>query len=294
MAIFTGSAVAMVTPFKSDGSINYDMFEKLIDFQLENGTDALVICGTTGEASTLTDEEQIEAIRFAVSYTNKRVPVIAGTGSNDTNHGVHLSKKAQEAGADALLVVTPYYNKTTQAGLVQHYNIIAGSVDLPIILYNIAGRTGLNITPKTMLQLSKIPNVAGVKEASGNITQVAEIAYFCGNDFEIYSGNDDQVVALMALGAKGVISAAANVIPKQMHDMVKKFLEGDIWQSRKIQLELLPLINALFMEVNPIPVKHALNSMGFDVGGFRMPLVDMQEDNLEILKKVLKEFGLIG
>ncbi len=294
MSVFTGSAVAIVTPFQQDGTVHYDMFEKLIEFQLKNHSDGIVVCGTTGEASTLTDEEQIKTIQFAVDVVAKRVPVIAGTGSNDTAHGVHLSKMAEKTGVNALLSVTPYYNKTTQKGLIQHYSQIASSVSIPIILYNIAGRTGLNITPTTMYELSKIPNIVGVKEASGNITQVAEIAQLCGSDFELYAGNDDQVVPTLSLGGVGVISAAANVVPQQMHDIVEKFLSGDTKGSLSTQLALMPLIQALFIEVNPIPVKEGLRLMGFDVGGYRMPLVPMEPANHAILKAEMEKFGLIG
>ena len=293
MSLFTGSGVALVTPINEDGSVNYDKIQELIEFQLSNNTDALIISGSSGEASTLTDDEQVEAIRVAVSVTKKRVPVIAGAGSNHTEHGVNLSIRAKAAGADALMLVTPYYNKPTQKGLIEHYAQHAKRVDLPIIIYNIAGRTGLNILPKTAKTLSEIDNIVGIKEASGNIVQIAEIAERCGESLDIYSGNDDYVVPVMSLGGKGVISASANVIPQQMHDMTAKYLAGDITAATKLQLGMLDIIRALFCETNPIPVKAALNIMGFNVGGHRMPLTPMEPENEAVLRGAMQRYGLI-
>ncbi len=291
MSIFTGSSVAIVTPFQ-DGKVNYPLLQKLLEFQLQNHTDAITICGTTGESSTLTDDEQIECIRFTVEQVNKRVPVIAGTGSNDTDHGIELTKRAYAAGADAALLVTPYYNKTTQKGLIEHYTLMAQAVDIPIILYNVPGRTGLNLAPKTVAELSKIDTIVALKEASGNISQIAEIAALCGDRLDLYSGNDDQILPLLSLGAKGVISVVANVAPKETHDVVQKFFDGDFAGSLSLQLDLLPLIQALFIEVSPIPVKAALELMGYPVGVGRRPLTTMEPANLEILKKTLTNFGL--
>ncbi len=293
MSLFVGSGVAVVTPIKEDGSVNFDAYEKLIDFLIENDSDAIVSCGTTGEASTLTDEEQLEAIRCAVKTANKRVPVIAGAGSNYTDHGIELCKGAEKMGADGCLLVTPYYNKTTQKGLVKHFEAQAKSIDIPVILYNVPGRTGINIAPKTVYELSKIDNIIGIKEASGDLAQMSGIAELCGKDFDLYSGNDDQIVPIMSLGGKGVISVLANIAPKQTHDIVMKFLEGDVSASLEMQLKALPLVRALFSVVNPIPVKEALNIMGKNVGGFRLPLVNMEESNLEILKKEMMAYGLI-
>lgn len=293
MSLFTGSGVAIVTPFSQDGSINFEAFEKLIEFQIENETDAIIVCGTTGEASTLTDEEQIEAIKFAVDKVKKRVPVIAGAGSNYTEHGLELCKKSRNVGADGLLIVTPYYNKTTQKGLVNYYTKIAASVDIPIIMYSVKSRTGLNIDPSTCLELSKIENIVAIKEASGDISQVAKIAALCGDTLDIYSGNDDQIVPLLSLGGKGVISVLANVAPKNTHDMVMKYLQGDIKESMKLQLDAIELINALFLEVNPIPVKAALNLMGYNAGTYREPLLEMENANLNKLENAMKNYGLL-
>jgi len=293
MTIFTGSGVAIVTPFNEDKSINFDAFEKMINFQIENSTDAIIACGTTGEASTLTDEEQIEAIKFAVDVTKKRVPVIAGAGSNHTAHGIELCKKAQAVGADALLIVTPYYNKTTQRGLIQYYTSMAASTDLPIIMYSIAGRTGLNIAPATVKELCKIDNIVAIKEASGNISQVAEIASLCGDKLDIYSGNDDQILPILSLGGKGVISVLANIAPKDTHDMIYKFINGDVSGAKQMQIKAIELIKALFCEVNPIPIKAALNIMGFKAGGYREPLIEMEESNYKKLENAMKNYGLI-
>lgn len=291
--VFTGAAVAIVTPMNEDGSINFDRLGELIDFNIENGTDAVVICGTTGESATMTDEEHIECIRYAVERTAKRVPVIAGTGSNHTEYAVNLSKKAEELGADALLCVTPYYNKTSQAGLVAHFKAIAGAVRLPIILYSVPSRTGVNITPETCLELSKVPNIVAVKEASGNISQIAKIAAMCGDELHIYSGNDDQIVPIMSLGGKGVISVLSNCCPKETHEICSLCLEGNFAEANRRFLSMLDLANALFCDVNPIPVKFALNRMGFDVGGCRMPLVEMSDKNKEYLSGVLAKHGLL-
>ena len=290
--IFTGAAVAIVTPFNEEG-INFEELKKLIDFNIENGTDAIVIAGTTGESATMSDEEHRAAIKFTVEYVNKRIPVIAGTGSNDTLYAVELSKYAEEVGADGLLIVTPYYNKTTQSGLVKHYNYIADRVNLPMILYNVPSRTGVNILPKTCLELSKHKNIVAVKEASGNLSQIAEIKALCGDELTIYSGNDDQIVPILSLGGKGVISVLSNVAPKEAHDICQLFFDGKAEESAKLQIEYLNLINALFIEVNPIPVKTALGLMGFNVGHLRMPLFPMEECNLEVLKKEMKAKNLL-
>mgnify|MGYP000930992353 FL=1 len=288
--IFTGSGVAIVTPFKDD-RVDYEKLEELIEFQIKEGTDCIVVCGTTGEASTMPDEEHISVIKFTVEKVNKRVPVIAGTGSNDTRHAIKLSKEAEEVGADALLSVTPYYNKTTQKGLYEHFKAIAESIRIPVVLYNVPSRTNLNINPETMKALSEIENIVAVKEC--NLSQVGDVINLCGSDFTVYSGEDANVLPLLALGGKGVISVMANIIPKDTHDLVAKFMDGDIEGSRKIQLKALNLIKALFIEVNPIPVKAAMNLMGMNVGKCRMPLVDMSEKNLEILKKSMQDYGLI-
>lgn len=291
MSLFTGSGVAIVTPFKEDGKVDFESFARLIEFQIVNGTDAIIVCGTTGEASTLTDEEQIETIKFVVDTVDKRVPVIAGAGSNHTQHGVKLCKESQKVGVDGLLIVTPYYNKTTQKGLVKYYTTMASSVDIPIIMYSVKSRTGLNINPETAAQLSKIENIVAIKEASGDISQVAKIASMC--DLDIYSGNDDQIIPIMSLGGKGVISVLANVAPRKTHNMIASFLNGDIKKARKIQLDAIELINALFCEVNPIPVKAALNMMGLNVGGYREPLVEMEQSNYSRLERAMKNYGLI-
>lgn len=294
MALFTGSGVAIVTPFKENGDVNFDALERMIDFQIENKTDAIIICGTTGEASTLTDDEQIDTIACAVKAAAGRVPVIAGAGSNDTRHGCELCKRSEKVGVDGLLIVTPYYNKTTQKGLVEYYKAMAGSVDLPIIMYSVAGRTGLNIAPSTVKELSGVDNIVAIKEASGNISQVAQIAALCGESIDIYSGNDDQILPILSLGGKGVISVLANVAPRVTHDMVMKFLGGDTEGAKELQLKSIDLINGLFIEVNPIPVKAALNMMGMNAGGYRAPLTTMTETNYKILEKAMKSYGLIG
>lgn len=290
--IFKGAAVAIVTPFDENG-VNFEELKKLIDFNIENGTDAIVIAATTGEAPTMTDKEHMETIKFTVDYVNKRVPVIAGTGSNCTEHALEFSKYAEKVGVDGLLLVTPYYNKTTQKGLVKHFNYIANRVNTPIILYNVPSRTGLNILPETCYELSKHPNIVAVKEASGNLSQVAKIKSLCGDDFAIYSGNDDQILPVLSLGGQGVISVLSNVAPKEVHDMCELYFDGKIKESQELQIKYMDLINTLFIEVNPIPVKTALNLMEFNVGNVRMPLFPMEDENLELLKKELKKVNLI-
>lgn len=292
--VFTGAAVAIVTPMNSDGSINFDELGRLIDFNIDNGTDAIVICGTTGESSTMTDDEHIECIRYAVEKTAKRVPVIAGTGSNHTEYAVNLSKKAQELGADALLCVTPYYNKTSQAGLVAHFTAIANAVSIPIILYSVPSRTGVNITPETCYELSKVENIVAIKEASGNISQIAKIASMCGDDLAIYSGNDDQIVPVMSLGGKGVISVLSNCMPYETHEICQLCLDGDFKAANEKFMKVLDFANALFCDVNPIPVKEALNMMGFEAGPCRLPLVPMSEANRSFLKSNMDKLSLIG
>ena len=293
MSIFTGAGVALVTPMNADGSVNFEKMKELIEFQIANDTDALIICGTTGEATTISDEDQIECVRFAKEVAAGRVPVIAGAGSNDTAHCIELAQACEKAGADGVLLVTPYYNNATQKGLILHYTAVAESINIPIILYNVPGRTGCNIAPKTVAELAKVKNIVAVKEASGNLSQVAEIAALVGPDFDIYSGNDDQILPVLSLGGKGVISVLSNVAPKQTHDMVAKFFEGDIQGSIKLQLDAIELIGALFCEVNPIPVKTALNLMGYEVGACKLPLCEMEPKNLETLKTAMKNYGLI-
>lgn len=291
--LFTGAGVAIVTPFNADGSVNYDALGDLLEFQIANKTDAIIICGTTGEASTLTDDEQISVIEYTVKKVNKRIPVIAGAGSNDTAHGMQLAKRAEEVGADGLLIVTPYYNKTTQKGLIKYYKDMAGAVSIPIIMYSVAGRTGVNIAPSTVAALADVENIVAIKEASGNISQVAEIAALCGDKIDIYSGNDDQIVPLLALGGKGVISVLSNVAPEYTHNMVKSYLDGDVKKSCELQLGAIDLIKNLFIEVNPIPVKEALAMMGKVEANFRAPLIDMVDANREKLRQSMKNFGLI-
>ncbi|MBQ3940722.1 MAG: 4-hydroxy-tetrahydrodipicolinate synthase [Oscillospiraceae bacterium] len=291
--IFTGAAVALVTPFSADGSVNYDELARLIDFQIENGTDALVIAGTTGESSTLSEQEHIDVIRFAVEHTAHRVPVIAGTGSNDTSTAVMLSKEAEACGADALLLVTPYYNKTTQNGLYLHYKTIAEAVHLPIILYNVPSRTGMTIEVATAARLAEIDNIAAMKDAVGNITYTANLIEACGDKLDVYSGNDDQIVPMMSLGAKGVISVLSNVMPRETHDMTAAALAGDFRTAAAMQLRYLKLVHALFIETNPIPVKEAVNRMGFAAGACRMPLCNMAENTAAVLEAEMKKHGLI-
>ena len=292
--IFKGAGVAIATPFYENGNgINYDELARLIDFNLNNGTDAIIIAGTSGESATMTDEEHEEIIKFTVDYVNKRVPVIAGTGSNDTRYAINLSQHADKAGADALLVVTPYYNKCTQKGLIKHFTSIADNVNVPIILYDVPSRTGVGITPETYAVLAEHPRIAAVKEASGNICQVAETMSLCGDKLTFYSGNDDQIVPLLSLGAKGVISVLSNVMPQETHDMCQLFFDGKVEEAAKKQIEYFPLIKALFCEVNPIPVKVALRLMGFDMGPLRMPLCEMEDAHLEQLKIAMRKFNLI-
>lgn len=291
--LFTGAGIAIITPFNEDGSINYERLGEMIDYQIENGTDAIIICGTTGEASTMSDEEHLECIRFAVKKAAKRVPVIAGTGSNDTAYAIKLSKEAEEIGADGLLLVTPYYNKTTQRGLIAHFTAIADAVNIPIILYNIPGRTGMNIEISTAKVLAKHKNIVAVKEASGNIGYTAKLIAACGDDLDVYSGNDDMIVPIMSLGGKGVISVLSHVLPKETHLMAQYCLENNFAEASKLQIKYLDLINNLFVEVNPIPVKEAMNLIGVNVGGCRMPLYPMSDENREKLKASLAKHGLI-
>lgn len=294
MAIFTGAGVAIVTPMHQDGTVNYDKLGELIEFQIANHTDSIIITGTTGEASTLSEEEHVECIRFAVEKVAKRIPVIAGTGSNCTETAIYLTKEAEKAGADGALVVTPYYNKATQKGLVQHFGMIAKNTSLPMILYSVQSRTGVNILPQTVAELrSTYENVVAVKEASGNISQVADIMQMTQGDIDVYSGNDDQIVPILSLGGKGVISVLSNVCPQETHDIVARFLDGDVAGSRELQLRALPLIHALFCEVNPIPVKTAMNLMGMEVGPLRLPMTPMEEANKARLIQAMKDFGII-
>lgn len=290
--IFKGCGTAIATPFTEDG-VNFEEFGKLLEDQIANEVDAIIVCGTTGESATMSEEEKKEVIKFAIDKVNKRTKVVIGTGSNNTTSAIKMSKYAEEAGADALLVVTPYYNKTTQKGLVAHYKAIAESVSLPIIMYSVPSRTGVNITPETCLELSKIENIVAIKEASGNISQVAKIASLCRDNLDIYSGNDDQVIPLLSLGGKGVISVLSNVMPKYTHEMVHKYLDGDVKEACKMQLDVLDLIDALFCEVNPIPVKYALNLMGYNFGKPRMPLIELSDSNKEKLEEIMKKHNLI-
>lgn len=293
MAIFKGAGVAIITPFTEKNEVNYEKLGELIDYQIANGTDSIIICGTTGEASTLSHEEHLECIRYTVDKVSKRIPVIAGTGSNSTETAIYLSQEAQKHGADGLLVVTPYYNKATQKGLVVHFTDIAKSVDLPILMYNVPGRTGCNIMPATAAELVKnVDNIVGIKEASGNIAQVASLMHLTQGDIDLYSGNDDQIVPLLSLGGVGVISVLSNIAPKETHDIVAKYFEGDLKGSLDLQLKAIPLIDALFCEVNPIPVKMGVNLMGFEVGELRKPLTEMEPDNVHKLIKAMKEFGI--
>lgn len=295
MSIFTGAGVAIITPFKPNGEVHYEKFAEQIEYQIKNGTDAIIVCGTTGEASTLTHEEHLDVIRFCIKQTAGRIPVIAGTGSNCTETAVYLSKEAEEAGADGLLVVTPYYNKATQKGLYEHFKIVAEAVKIPILLYNIPGRTGgVNILPETVVSLCRdVSNIVGVKDATGNISQVAKLMSIADGLVDLYSGNDDQVVPLLSLGGKGVISVLSNIAPKETHDMCDKFFRGDVEGSREIQLRAIDLIDALFCEVNPIPVKKAMNFMGMEAGPLRRPLTEMEEEHAQKLKKAMTDFGLL-
>ena len=290
--IFEGCGTAIATPFTEDG-VNYQEFKKIIENQIENGIDSIIVCGTTGESSTMSKEERKETIKFVVDTVNGRTKVIAGTGSNNTKEAVEMSKYAESIGTDGVLVVTPYYNKTTQKGLITHYKEIANAIAVPIILYNVPSRTGVNILPETCLELSKIENIVAIKEASGNISQVAKVANLCGDDLTIYSGNDDQIIPVLSLGGKGVISVLSNVMPKYTHEMVKKYLDGHIKEACEMQLKVLDLIDILFSEVNPIPVKHALNLVGYNYGKPRLPLIELSDDNKEKMKKILEKHKLI-
>lgn len=294
MSIFTGAGVALVTPFKEDLSVDYDQLEKFIDFQIDNGTDSIVICGTSGEASTMSHDEQIEVVSACVSHVNGRVPVIAGAGANCTDEALNLAKRSEKAGADGLLVVTPYYNKATQKGLEEYYTTVGNSVDIPIIMYNVPGRTGTNIQPATAVKIAKsVDNIVAIKEASGDIGQVATLVALADGCLDIYSGNDDQVVPLLALGGKGVISVLSNVAPRETHDMVMKFLEGDVKGSLDIQLKYMDVIHNLFSEVNPIPAKRAVAEMGYCKNIVRRPLTEMEEDHAQVLIQSMKEAGIL-
>ena len=294
MSIFTGAGVALVTPFKEDLSVDYDQLEKFIDFQIDNGTDSIIICGTSGEASTMSHDEQIEVVSACVSHVNGRIPVIAGAGANCTDEALNLAKRSEKAGADGLLVVTPYYNKATQKGLEEYYTTVGNSVDIPIIMYNVPGRTGTNIQPATAVKIAKsVDNIVAIKEASGDIGQVATLAALADGCLDIYSGNDDQVVPLLALGGKGVISVLSNVAPRETHDMVMKFLDGDVKGSLDIQLKYMDVIHNLFSEVNPIPAKRAVAEMGYCKNIVRRPLTEMEEDHAQVLINAMKEAGIL-
>ena len=290
--IFQGCGTAIATPFTEDG-VNFEEFGKLIEFQIENGVDAIIVCGTTGESATMTKEEREKTIKFAIDAVAKRTKVVVGTGSNSTKAAVEMSKFAEEAGADALLVVTPYYNKTTQKGLVAHYTEIAKAVNIPIIMYSVPSRTGVNISPETCLELSKIKNIVAIKEASGNLSQVAKIASLCKENLDIYSGNDDQIIPVLSLGGKGVISVLSNIMPKYTHDMIMKYFKGEVEEAAKMQLDVIDLNDSLFSEVNPIPVKHALNLMGYDFGKPRLPLIELSDANKKVMEEVMKKHKLI-
>lgn len=294
MAIFEGAGVAIVTPFLPTGEVNYKKLEELIEEQIAGGTDSIIICGTTGESSTMTHEEHVEVVRFCCAVVNKRIPVIAGTGSNSTREAIHLSQEAEAAGADGLLLVTPYYNKATQNGLIQHFTAIAEAVKIPILLYHIPGRTGVTMAPATIAALCKqVDNIVGVKEACGNISAIAALMSMADGCIDVYSGNDDQIVPIMSLGGKGVISVLSNIAPRQTHEICASFLEGDLNKSRELQLAAIPLIDALFCEVNPIPVKAAMNLMGKEVGGLRLPLTEMEPQNQQRLAKAMKDYGIL-
>ena len=294
MAIFKGAGVAIVTPIKANGEVNFEKFKELIEFQIANGTDAIIVCGTTGESSTLSHEEHLEVIKYCVDTVAGRIPVVAGTGSNCTETAVYLSTEAEKYGVDGVLLVSPYYNKATQNGLYQHFKTVAEAIKVPVILYNVPSRTGCNILPETVVRLcTDVENIVGVKEASGNISQIAHLASIANGKVDIYSGNDDQIVPILALGGIGVISVLSNVAPRQTHEICQKFFDGDIEGSRKIQLDAMELCHALFCEVNPIPVKKALNLMGMEAGALRMPLTEMEPANADRLKKAMKKFGIL-
>ncbi len=294
MSVFKGAAVAICTPFHPNGEVDYDKFREQIEYQIENGTDAIVVCGTTGEASCLSHEEHLECIKFCVEVVDHRIPVIAGTGSNCTETAIYLSQEAEKYGVDALLVVTPYYNKSTQKGLIEHFTMVANSVKVPMILYNVPSRTGCNIMPQTVATLvHDVENIVGIKEASGNISQIAKLMSLCGDEIELYSGNDDQIIPIMALGGLGVISVLSNVAPRKTHDIAQAFLDNDPVLAARRQLDAIPLCNALFCEVNPIPVKKALELQGRDRGVLRRPLCEMEPDNVKILKAAMEEYGVL-
>lgn len=294
MAVFTGAGVAIVTPFKDNGEVDYERFAEMVEYQIENGTDAIIVCGTTGESSTLTHEEHLDVIRCCVEKVNGRIPVIAGTGSNCTDTAIYLSTEAEKYGVDGLLLVTPYYNKATQKGLYQHFKAVADSVKVPVILYNVPSRTGCNIAPETVVKLcTEVENIVGVKEASGNLSQIVKLMSLADGKVDLYSGNDDQITPLLALGGKGVISVLSNVAPRQTHEICAKFFAGDVSGSCAEQLRAIPLCNALFCEVNPIPVKKALNLQGRGAGILRMPLCEMEEENAVKLEKAMKDYGIL-
>lgn len=294
MAIFEGAGVAIITPFLENGDVNYPKLAEIIEEQIAGETDAIIICGTTGESSTMSHEEHLNVIRFCCETVNKRIPVIAGTGSNSTSEAIYMSQEAEKAGADGLLIVTPYYNKATQGGLIAHYTAIAESVNIPILLYHIPGRTGVTMKPETMVKLCKeVPNIVGVKEASGNFSTIATMMSMADGCIDLYSGNDDQIVPLLAMGGKGVISVLSNVAPKQTHDMCYNYFNGNVKEATEMQLKAVPLINELFCEVNPIPVKAAMNLMGKEVGPLRLPLTEMEPANKERLAKAMKEYGIL-
>lgn len=292
MSIFKGSAVAIITPF-TDKGVNFDKLKELINWHIANNTDAIVICGTSGEASTMTLDERKETIKFTIDVVNKRIPVIAGTGSNNTAEAIKMSQFAESVGADGLLVITPYYNKTTQKGLIEHFKKVNDNVNIPIILYNVPGRTGVNLLPETLYNMKDLKNIKAVKEASGNISQIAKIKALCRDRFDIYSGNDDQIIPILSLGGIGVISVVANIAPKTVHDMCVLYMDGKTDEALKLQLDYLALINSLFIEVNPIPVKTAMNLLGMNVGDLRLPLCSMEDKNLNTLKAELKNYGML-
>ena len=294
MAIFEGAGVALVTPFKANGDVNYDKLEEILEEQIAGGTDAIVICGTTGEASTMSPEEHLSVIKYGCEVVKGRIPVVAGTGSNCTREAVYMSQKAEEAGADGVLLVTPYYNKATQNGLIAHFTTIAEAIKIPALLYHIPGRTGVTMKPETIVSLCKnVPNIVGVNEASGNFSSIATMMNMADGCIDVYSGNDDQIVPLLSMGGKGVISVLSNVAPKQTHDICQKFFDGDVKGSLQMQLDAIPLISALFSEVNPIPVKAAMNMMGKEVGPLRLPLTEMEDAHKEVLKQAMKSYGIL-
>ena len=294
MAIFEGAGVALVTPFKANGDVNYDKLDEILEEQIAGGTDAIVICGTTGEASTMSPEEHLSVIKYGCEVVKGRIPVVAGTGSNCTREAVYMSQKAEEVGADGVLLVTPYYNKATQNGLIAHFTTIAEAIKIPALLYHIPGRTGVTMKPETIVSLCKnVPNIVGVKEASGNFSSIATMMNMADGCIDVYSGNDDQIVPLLSMGGKGVISVLSNVAPKQTHDICQKFFDGDVKGSLQMQLDAIPLISALFSEVNPIPVKAAMNMMGKEVGPLRLPLTEMEDAHKEVLKQAMKSYGIL-